>query len=232
MRDGTIRQNLDWLVSVFRWAGAYKVGGRSLLSGNPLHGVRLPEEKNVRRPVASRARFEETLAACPSADSKGRLACMLVIARYTGRRVNAICQLRGRDVLLTQDAVRRALASAGQDERLADYMPHGALRWRAEHDKLGYGDIAPIAPAVRSTLERYLRTRPSARLRLRPGTQEGSGFIASGFRPLGTAQRLGALPEIATAGGRRALTSIRFNGCFGNLDEIIGSRSIGLHNTR
>jgi integrase len=101
----------------------------------------------------------EEVLSNPAVDATGRLAWMLVIARYTGRRLNAICQLRGSDVFLSQEAVRRAVASGGQDERQADYMPHGALRWRAEHDKLGYEDIAPIPPSVRTALEGYLRAR-------------------------------------------------------------------------
>jgi integrase len=160
VRDGTIRQNLNFPRAVIRWARGYKLDGRRLLSGDPLEGVRLPQEKNVRRPVASHDRYEATLAACPAVDPSSRLACMLALARHTGRRPNAICQLRGSDVYLSPEAVRRVLAEAGFDERQADHMPHGAIRWRAEHDKLGYEDIAPLASAARAALEGYLRASP------------------------------------------------------------------------
>jgi integrase len=39
-------------------------------------------------------------------------------------------------------------------------MPHGAIRWRAEHDKQGYDTIAPISAAAREAIEVYLRKTP------------------------------------------------------------------------
>ena len=103
-----------------------------MLATNPLDGLRLPREKNVRRPVATADRYAQTLAKTEAIDPTGRLACMLALARTTGRRVNAICQLRRIDVLLQREEIVATLAAAGQDEALVLHMPHGALRWRAE----------------------------------------------------------------------------------------------------
>ncbi len=160
VRLGTIRQNLNWLAAVLRWARGHRVNGRPLLALNPLEGIKLPHEKNVRRPVASIDRYTKTLTKADQVDPTGRLACMLALARYTGRRVNAICQLRRSDVLLQREDVVAALALAGQDEALATHTPHGALRWRAEHDKIGYEDVSPISGAARTALETYLRRYP------------------------------------------------------------------------
>ncbi|MDB4888122.1 MAG: hypothetical protein JWN79_3560, partial [Gemmatimonadetes bacterium] len=93
-------------------------------------------------------------------DAAGRLACMLHLARYTGRRVNAICQLRADDVFLTKDTAARALAAAGMDEGLADHKPHGAIRWSESHDKLGFLELTAISAPARAALERYLRKMP------------------------------------------------------------------------
>jgi integrase len=114
----------------------------------------------VRRPVASAARYAKTLARADQVDPTGRLACLLALARTTGRRVNAMCQLRRSDVMLQAEETAAALAVAGQDDGLVQHMPHGAIRWRAEHDKLGYEDISPISAPARAALEAYLRRHP------------------------------------------------------------------------
>lgn len=160
VRDDTVRQNLNWLGALFRWARGYKVKGRPLLGVDPFYGLTLPREKNVRRPVASEARYQQSLAQAATVDPTGRLACLLALTRYTGRRINAICQLRASDVLLSADAVTRALAARGQDPTLASYMPHGAIVWRPETDKIGYEDVAPISSPARTALEAYLGAQP------------------------------------------------------------------------
>ena len=160
VRNGTIAQELRWLSAVCNWAHRHRVGGRRLLAENPLHGLTWPEEVNPRRPVASEARFRKTMEHADAADPAGRLRCMLALARYTGRRENAICQLRASDVLLTRDQVLRALAACGFDEAMADHMPHGAIYWRPDADKRSYEDVAPLSTAARAALDAYLRAHP------------------------------------------------------------------------
>ncbi|MDQ2666868.1 MAG: hypothetical protein M3Z05_12750 [Gemmatimonadota bacterium] len=160
-RDGTIRNEINWLKAAVKWARTYKVHGRRLLTiMDPFEGLSLPSERNPRRPVASEDRFQRTAAIADAVDPSGRLACMLQLARYTGRRVNAICQLMASDVFLTRDQAARALAAAGMDEGQADHMPHGALRWRETHDKLGYLELTAISAPARAALERYLKLQP------------------------------------------------------------------------
>ncbi len=161
VRDGGLDAEFRWFASVLNWAGSkYKVGGRFLLSSNPLRGVSWPKEKNPRRPIASHARFVATLAHVDRVDPAGRLRCILAIARYTGRRESAICQLSASDLLLTPESVVSALAAAGMDERLAEYMPHGAIRWRAESDKQGFLFVSPMNGAAREAIDAYLRKNP------------------------------------------------------------------------
>ena len=93
-------------------------------------------------------------------DPAGRLQCILALARLTGRRESAICGLRANDVLRDNAAVTKELAEAGMDERIADNMPHGAIRWSAAKDKQGFLFIAPLGREARAEIDRYLSKSP------------------------------------------------------------------------
>jgi len=157
VRDGTLAGDFRWLSSVFNWARRYKRQGRRLIRENPLHDVSWPKEKNPRQPVASQQRYLATQKHTDAVDPKGRLRCMLALARYTGRRQGAIAALRVSDVLLAPDALRATLAAVGMDERIADSMPHGAIHWSPETDKVGLLHVTPISEPMREELERYMR---------------------------------------------------------------------------
>ncbi len=157
MRDGGLDCDFRWLSSVFNWATRHKLAnGNRLLQHNPLHDCTWPREKNVRRPVASQQRYTATLEHADTIDQAGRLRCILALARNTGRRESAVIQLRASDILLSAKQVALALAAAGMDERLAEHMPHGAIRWSAENDKMGVLHIAPISEDARAELELYM----------------------------------------------------------------------------
>lgn len=160
VRESTVRADLTVLSAIFNFGCGHRINGRPLLTSNPLRGLTLPRERNVRRPVASEERYRLTLAKADEADHTGRLACVLALARYTGRPITAICELRASDVMFSADALGRALTGSGHDPALARHMPHGAIRWRAENDKTRIEDIAPISAPARAALERYLRARP------------------------------------------------------------------------
>lgn len=160
VRDGTIRQELIWLTALFNFARGHRIGGRPVLGPNPMQGLTVPRERNIRRPIASEERHRLTIAKADETDPTGRLTRLLSLSRYTGRRIGAVCRLRASDVLLSADTLTRVLAGAGQDPGLAKHMPHGAIRWRAENDKQGYEDVAPISRQARAALDRYLRTHP------------------------------------------------------------------------
>ena len=121
-----------------------------------------PTEKrdNIRRPIASQARYLATVAVANEVDPEGRLKCMLAIARYSGRRTNAICRLRVSDLLLSPDAVLGALASHGRDETRAAHYPFGGIVWRGETDKQGINRISPISERCRSAIDDYLANSP------------------------------------------------------------------------
>jgi len=59
----------------------------------------------------------------PGSRPEGRLRYILTLARHTGRRENAICQLLASDVLRSQDDVEAVLSALGLDERQAQYFP-------------------------------------------------------------------------------------------------------------
>lgn len=160
VRDGTLDADFRWLSSVFNFARRHRVRGERLLHENPLHDVTWPKEKNPRRPVASHQRFVATMKHVDAVDPDGRLRCILALARFTGRRESAICELQSNDVLRDQEVIRAALAAAGMDERIAEHMPHGAIRWREATDKQGLLFIAPLGEDARAEVDRYLRTNP------------------------------------------------------------------------
>ncbi len=159
-RDGTLDSDFRWLSSVFNWARGRKEDGKRLLPENPLHDVEWPREQNVRRPVARHERFTATMAHVDTVDPDGRLWCILSLARFTGRRESAICKLRANDLLLSETRILEALASAGLDESLAAHMPHGAIRWRDEEDKMGLLFVSPVSPPTREALDTYLSKNP------------------------------------------------------------------------
>lgn len=160
VRAGTIRNELGLLVTMLKWARAHRVGGRPLLVGDPLEGVRLPAESNARRPVTTQARYEATLAQADAVDPRGRLRLLLVLARHTGRRINALVNLRASDVLRTRAQVEAALGALGLPVGHAAHWPYGALRFRAAYDKRQYDAVAPINAEARAALDAYLREHP------------------------------------------------------------------------
>lgn len=160
VRDGTIEADIRWLSTVLNWAHKKKIDGKRLAPSNPVSELERPQPKNVRRPTASHTRYVKTLEKADKVDSEGRLACMLSLARYTGHRENAICQLHASDFLRTPEDVAATLAALGHDERRADHFPHGGLRWRAESDKQEVDHVTPLSKPAREALDAYLERNP------------------------------------------------------------------------
>lgn len=131
---GTANADLTWLRTTLRWGKRRKIDGEWLIRENPLERLSLPgSNRNQRRPVASHARYLGTRDAADKIDPKGRIRAMLAIARYTGRRINAICSLRVSDLLWTTDDV----AGAGGDGRRR--APRRALPTRCAQVERGRG---------------------------------------------------------------------------------------------
>ncbi len=150
-RDGTLRNEILCLSTVCNWAVDEKKNGRRLLERNPVRGLRLPKEKNVRRPVASPDRFEKLLAVSGKVDPCGQFRAMLCVAWHTGRRINAISHLRASDILLGKDRVG---AELGKNESWALQWPN-AIRWSAKYDKVGFEDVTPISETLVQELESF-----------------------------------------------------------------------------
>lgn len=143
----TARHYLADVSTIFSWATRKKTDGTPLLANNPISGLRLPPRaKDAARPVASHSRFLMTLRAARGTPSHlpGAVVTALVIARYQGRRKNAIRQLQWSDVCLTHDVAAKRLADHGLPPEIASFWPHGAIVWRAETDKLGQWSVVPL----------------------------------------------------------------------------------------
>ena len=93
------------------------------------------------RPVATEERYQALLEVADVVEALGRFRCVLALAREAGRRINAIVSLRASDVVL--DASRSSSPWPRSASRPRG--PSDALRWRAEHDKMGYEAVAPLS---------------------------------------------------------------------------------------
>lgn len=150
----TVAADLGFLGSVFRWAVRWRTPqGHYLLREDPTRGLPVPREKNPRRPIATRDRYEALRAVSDrvttEAHQDGRrvevrshLSELLDLAVGTGRRIGAISALRFEDL------------------RLGDGTPHGSITWPADTDKMGRSSTVPIGPDVRAALDRIMAERP------------------------------------------------------------------------
>jgi integrase len=151
VRARTVQADLTWLRGALNWAcGWQDRRARPLLRSNPTANRKvfhLPSEKNTRRPIASTDRYDalRRVAGRVRGDRWSDAPCYLPelidLAYHTGRRITAICRLRYSDLLLDQE-------------------PHGAIRWRAEHDKQRRETVTPINRTARAALNRLMADRP------------------------------------------------------------------------
>ena len=128
--NSTIATNLTFLITVLNWATRSRdEQGRLLLQSNPLKGLKKPVEKNPRRVVVTEPEYEALLRVSLKVDWRFHVA--LVLAHETGHRIGAIRQLRWSDI---------------------DFEG-GAIRWRAEHEKTGFGHVTPATAEAIAALE-------------------------------------------------------------------------------
>jgi integrase len=114
VRDRQIGYDLKFLLSVLNWATLSGDGfGAPLLERNPLKGLPVPKEENIRRPLINEAQYHALRKIASQVNINFELA--LVLGHETGHRIGAIRQLRWSDVDLRE---KRIL-------------------WRAENDKIG-----------------------------------------------------------------------------------------------
>ena len=136
--DRTIGADLEMLLRALRWAmRERKTSGERLLKENPLIGVRLPNEKNPKRPVMQHDEYLKLLEVAERVHPLLKLA--LIVAEGTGRRLSAWRNLYWDDV---------------------DFDA-GTIRWLAAHDKKGYEQVVPMSNAVRDALTAARRAQKS-----------------------------------------------------------------------
>ena len=120
----------------------------------PLKGLRKPVQKNPRRVLLTEQEYQALLGVSLEVDWRFRVA--LVLAHETGHRIGAIRQLRWSDI---------------------DFEG-GAIRWRAEHEKTGYGHLTPATAEAVTVLEEAQRWNPrNGDAPLLPHTQYPSNCI-------------------------------------------------------
>jgi integrase len=165
VRTRVVQKDLAFLNDVLTWAAgdrqkkvkvpSPKRDGRSLIRENPVRNFPIPSETNPLRPVASQDRLEALREAAAHLRVRQRhdnrvvhgptyLLEILDIVAGTARRISAVLQLRYDDLVLART----------KDE------PHGAIRWRADADKMGYESTVAISPDVRAAVDRILMDRP------------------------------------------------------------------------
>lgn len=147
------------------WAHKQRYEGAWLLEGiSPRKRFELPPAKSdseINRPIADEQRHA---AVMDYADQIGQterhlgqwyLPTILRVARHTGRRRTAIVNLHWRDICLDREACEAALRRDQAPVKRARDWPHGAIHWRAQHNKMGYSSVIPITEELQQALKRY-----------------------------------------------------------------------------
>jgi integrase len=144
VRERSAQADMVLLRTMLNWATTVKLpDGRWLLESNPLRGMRLPRERNPRRPVATYDRFLKTreaakeLATNAESDQERelwtRLEFALVLAEATGRRIGSIRGLRWEEIDFEE----------------------GSILWTAEFDKGKRDQRVPVPQALIQEISRF-----------------------------------------------------------------------------
>lgn len=169
--DTTLWHDFNYLRQVFDWALGLKSGREWLLVGNPLDRLELPRRRTGRVTVFTDIWFNRLWEVADEIDPRGRFRLMLVLARWTAPRQDAIGKLPCSSLCLSPDAVSDALDRAQfrfvDSQEAAHAWVHGAIHWPMEHEKgaknyrtdqLQYDRVLPIGPFVREEIDHYLAT--------------------------------------------------------------------------
>lgn len=185
VKVSTAVRDLTLLHLVLSWAEEKKIEGRFLIEENPLEWSWIPnDDENARRPVTGHERFLKVLPYTRNVVSgslhRGYCTIMWVLARYTGRRIGSIRQLRYCDLLLSPEDIQAKIEQLLRNNIIPDDVPdaylekppqiwkHGAVRWPPEYDKNDLETwIVPLHPTARRALDSHLERHPG----------EGDDFI-------------------------------------------------------
>ena len=116
VRDRTIECDLLTLDRALNWGQRERnETGRRLLRENPWYGIKLPREKNPRRPVMTHTTFLELVEVADRVHPLLKLA--LEVAEGTGRRISACINLQWDDVDFSETRFAGGPSSTRRDSR-------------------------------------------------------------------------------------------------------------------
>jgi integrase len=142
VRARAVAADLVALSIMLNWATRERRSdGTPLLTHNPLRGIRLPAEKNPRRPIETYDRYLKLIRVAREVD--WRLPLAVALAESTGQRISAILHLRREDLAL-------------------DRLPYGWVQFRAEHQKNGCDHWVPLTKSTARLIRKHVRSLPAA----------------------------------------------------------------------
>jgi len=161
VRARAVAEDLVALSVMLNWATRERRSdGTPLLTHNPLRGIRLPAEKNPRRPIETYDRYLKLMRVAGEVD--WRLPLAVALAESTGQRISAILQLGREDVAL-------------------DRLPYGWVEFRAEHQKNGCDHWVPLTKSTARLLRKHVRSLPAAVALLFPADKQPTRAVDRWF---------------------------------------------------
>jgi len=140
VRARAVAADLVALSIMLNWATRERRSdGTPLLTHNPLRGIRLPAEKNPRRPIETYDRYLKLMRVAGAVD--WRLPLAVALAESTGQRVSAILHL-------------------GREDLALDRLPYGWVQFRGEHQKNGCDHWVPLTKNTARLVRRHVRSLP------------------------------------------------------------------------
>ena len=137
VRARTAAADLVALIVMLNWATRERrADGTPLLPYHPLRGVRLPVEKNPRRPVETYDRYLQVMEVAAQVD--WRLPLALALVESTGQRISAVLHLQ-------------------RDDFALERLPHGWVHFRGEHQKNGCDHWVPLVEDCALLVKEHLR---------------------------------------------------------------------------
>jgi len=187
----TAVNNFKDFSTVLNRVGKLKAGDDTRLFSNPIRDMKWPKEVTITTGVRPRKKkvvkekrdpftldqllmllspFEFTdtdgravklPAPVDVVDPTGALRLIIMIAMFTGRRFEAILQLRIENIALDVGRIHEVLERADEEARRdwAQYFVHGAIDFSGEWDKESYHWPVPICSLLRQALDHYLDFR-------------------------------------------------------------------------
>jgi integrase len=137
VRTRSIRGDLLILLAAIRWAMAGSENGKPELVSHPLAVLKLPTERDPRRPTIARTTIDRLIEVAPVVEPRN-FPLLLKTAYRTGRRISSILGLCRYDI-----------------DFVADY-----IKWRAEIDKRRKTWRTGLPKQLKPALQAHVETMP------------------------------------------------------------------------